>query len=365
MPPDLVGTGTAAPTTGSRPVVQLYGAARSSRCPTGIQVSSPCSFARPGWRRTAAATAKLESDRRPVPQTTRARRRYEPTVPASRALATRTCDSTTPVRMARWREPDALFKGSTCDAAGRSRFPVLRGIQRCEGPIGRLRRRHVSPTPCRAPPPNATVAGSRVRRSPSIERQTTTTAAPAMRDDAPSAGTRAWGWHPLHRHWAERIVDAVRVRPGELILDIGAGNGALTAPLVEAGARVLAVELHPGRADQLRRRFAGAPVTVIQVDAADLRLPSRPFRVVANPPYGISTPLLRRLVGKGSRMSGADVVLQRALVNRWLNGNAPGAARWLRQYELGIGLRLPRKAFNPPPRVDSAVLVIRRRPQRV
>jgi 23S rRNA (adenine-N6)-dimethyltransferase len=54
-------------------------------------------------------------------------------------------------------------------------------------------------------------------------------------------------------------------------------------------------------------------------------------------------------------------VLQRAVVNRWLAGDAPGAGRWMRCYDLSVGLRLPRKAFTPPPRVDSAVLVIRRR----
>jgi 23S rRNA (adenine-N6)-dimethyltransferase len=52
--------------------------------------------------------------------------------------------------------------------------------------------------------------------------------------------------------------------------------------------------------------------------------------------------------------------LQRAVVNRWTIGDAPGAGRWLHRYDLSIGLRLPRKAFTPPPRVDSAVLVVRR-----
>jgi 23S rRNA (adenine-N6)-dimethyltransferase len=59
-------------------------------------------------------------------------------------------------------------------------------------------------------------------------------------------------------------------------------------------------------------------------------------------------------------MTGADLVLQRAVVNRWAAGDISGAGRWLHRYDLGIGLRLPRKAFTPPPKVDSAVLVIRR-----
>lgn len=155
-------------------------------------------------------------------------------------------------------------------------------------------------------------------------------------------------------------MDAAGVMPGELVLDVGAGLGALTAPLVRAGAQVVAVELHPGRADKLRRRFADEPVTVVRADAADLRLPSRPFRVVSSPPYGISTELLKRLLAPGSRLVSADLVLQRAVVNRWTIGDAPGAGRWLHRYDLSIGLRLPRKAFTPPPQVDSAVLVVRR-----
>ena len=168
-------------------------------------------------------------------------------------------------------------------------------------------------------------------------------------------GRRTWGWHPLDDVWAERVVAAARIRPGELVLDVGAGHGALTAPLVDAGARVLAVELHPGRADRLRRRFGADDVTVIQTDAADLRLPRRPFRVVASPPYGISTALLDRLLGPGSRLVAADIVLQRAVVNRYVAGGMSGA----RRYRADLGLRLPRKAFRPPPKVDSAVLVLR------
>ncbi|WP_344144828.1 rRNA adenine N-6-methyltransferase family protein [Kribbella yunnanensis] len=171
----------------------------------------------------------------------------------------------------------------------------------------------------------------------------------------------AWGWHPLDSRWAQRVVDAAGVVPGELILDVGAGLGALTGPLVRAGARVIAVELHPGRADRLRRRFADEPVTVVRADAADLRLPSRPFRVVSSPPYTLSTALLKRLLAPGSRLVSADLVLQRQVVNRYVRGEAPGAQRWYRHYEPSLGLRLPRKAFTPPPHVDSAVLVLRKR----
>jgi 23S rRNA (adenine-N6)-dimethyltransferase len=123
---------------------------------------------------------------------------------------------------------------------------------------------------------------------------------------------RAWGWHPLTDEWAARIVADAAVRPGELVLDIGAGHGALTAELVERGARVIAVELHPARVRHLHARFAGLPVTVVRADALSLRLPRRPFRVVASPPYAIASPLLRLLLAPSSQLTAADLVLQRA-----------------------------------------------------
>ncbi|MBV9854712.1 MAG: rRNA adenine N(6)-methyltransferase family protein [Streptosporangiaceae bacterium] len=175
----------------------------------------------------------------------------------------------------------------------------------------------------------------------------------------PGTGQRGWDWYRLADEWAARVVAEARVRPGELVLDIGAGEGALTGQLLRAGARVVAVELHPHRAAVLRHRFPG--VTVVHADAAALRLPRRPFRVVANPPYGITAILLRQLLAPGSRLSAADLVLQRAVVRQYAGGTARGAARWLRSFDAGAGLTVPRRAFLPPPRVDSAVLVLRRR----
>ena len=85
-----------------------------------------------------------------------------------------------------------------------------------------------------------------------------------------------WGYHRLDPRWAERLVEHAGIRPGDLVLDIGAGDGALVAPLLRRGARVVAIELHAERASRLRERFADDAVKVVRADAADLRLPRRP-----------------------------------------------------------------------------------------
>jgi 23S rRNA (adenine-N6)-dimethyltransferase len=169
-----------------------------------------------------------------------------------------------------------------------------------------------------------------------------------------------WGWHELTERWAREIVDDAGIAPGDLVLDIGAGTGGLTAPLVAAGARVVAVELHPVRARILRRRFADAHVVVVQADASDLRLPRRPFRVVANPPFALTTALLKRILQPGSALVAADLVVPRYVARRWTQLNAPGAHRWQRVYSPSIGRTVPTRAFRPPATQPVQVLRIRR-----
>lgn len=173
-----------------------------------------------------------------------------------------------------------------------------------------------------------------------------------------------WGWHPLTDTWARRLVADSGVDAGDLVLDVGAGEGALTRPLLDRGCRVVAVELHPRRLDTLRG-LRDAPrrgtLTVVTADARDLRLPRRPFRVVSSPPYDGASALLRRLLSPGSRLLAADLVLQRQQARRWAEGRAPGAGRWLRRFRLEVAQALPRRAFHRPPRVDSVVLRIRPR----
>ena len=165
---------------------------------------------------------------------------------------------------------------------------------------------------------------------------------------------RPAGRHHLRPAEARRLVERAGIRPGDLVVDLGAGRGAITAPLVEAGARVLAVELDRRAARVLRERFAGdAAVTVIEEDLLDVRLPGRPFRVVANLPFATTSDAMRRLLHPRSALLRADVVLQRSAARRWADAGS-------RTFAVHVDSHIHRRAFEPPPRVDAAVLVARR-----
>ena len=171
-----------------------------------------------------------------------------------------------------------------------------------------------------------------------------------------SGGGPQWDWYRLTADWAQRVVDAAAVRPGELVVELGAGNGALTVPLAEAGARVIAVELHPRRSAELRRRVEGHDVRVVERDALDFRYPGRRVRVVANPPFALASRLIRVAVAQPS-VAALDLVLPRTVAVRW----ADSRNRPARRFRAALGLAVPRSAFRPAPRVDCLLLQLRRR----
>lgn len=162
---------------------------------------------------------------------------------------------------------------------------------------------------------------------------------------------------------AQELVRSAAPRPGQLVLDLGAGGGAVTAPLAATGARVIAVERDPQRVGPLRDRFAGHElVRVVHDDIRTVPLPNRPYLVVASIPFTITTVLLRRLLDS-SRLSGADLLVEWGLAKRLTAARPrdPATAWWAVCYRLTLARRVPAGCFAPPPSVDAAHLRIRPR----
>jgi 23S rRNA (adenine-N6)-dimethyltransferase len=163
---------------------------------------------------------------------------------------------------------------------------------------------------------------------------------------------------------ARRLVRAAAVGPGDLVFDLGAGGGAITLPLARTGARVVAVERDVRVARRLDAHLERHDnVRVITGDALTVPLPGRPFVVVANIPFAITTAVVRRLIA--SPMSGAHLVVQRGAARR-LSAAAPGRPEllgWQAAFDFQRLWSVPAHCFRPSPAVDGAVLRMRRRPQ--
>lgn len=140
-----------------------------------------------------------------------------------------------------------------------------------------------------------------------------------------------------------------------LVLDLGAGDGAITRHLVDARARVVAFELHPERAAALSNRFASEPVTVVRADVRDLRLPTRPFRVVANPPFRGINAVIVRLTHRASRLERADLLVPRSVARVW-SSRLDGTP-----FRMERAVAVPRSSFHPRPRIDVVHATIVRR----
>jgi 23S rRNA (adenine-N6)-dimethyltransferase len=167
---------------------------------------------------------------------------------------------------------------------------------------------------------------------------------------------------------ARRFVDRLDIVHDELVLDVGAGTGALTFPCVDAGARVLAVEHDPVWAGQLRDRVAARHlddrITVIHADFRVWPLPRDRFRVIANPPFVLSTELLRRLLDNPvAGPDRCDVILQTDVVRKRAMSPPDDlrTAAWSPWWTFEAGPGPHRSAFRPVPAVDAAVLTVRRR----
>jgi 16S rRNA (adenine1518-N6/adenine1519-N6)-dimethyltransferase len=170
--------------------------------------------------------------------------------------------------------------------------------------------------------------------------------------------------------YARRIVRALAPRAGETLVEIGPGRGALTALLLESGARVVAVEFDRELVGHLRGRFGGVEeFKLVEADALEVDFcsevePAREARVVANLPYNISTAILQRLLEQHRCLTEFVLMLQREVVERITA--LPGSSE--RGYltvlveafcESEALFDVPPGAFRPVPKVWSTVARLR------
>jgi 16S rRNA (adenine1518-N6/adenine1519-N6)-dimethyltransferase len=162
-----------------------------------------------------------------------------------------------------------------------------------------------------------------------------------------------------------QVVDAANIQPDDTALEVGPGLGVLTGALAQRARRVIAIELDVGMAAALRELFASQPsVEIVEGDALKLdpaELVDGPYKVVANIPYYITSPLLRRFFESTRRPSTVVVMVQLEVAQRIVAsaGDLSLLAVSVQYYGVPrIVGRIPRQAFYPQPKVDSALLRI-------
>ncbi|MDV6013578.1 methyltransferase domain-containing protein [Haloechinothrix sp. LS1_15] len=165
---------------------------------------------------------------------------------------------------------------------------------------------------------------------------------------------------------ARELVHTCAPCEADTVVELGAGTGAVTAPLAATGARVLAVERDPAFLARLRTRFRDNDrVTVDDVDIRDLTLPRTRFHIVASLPYGLSTTACRMLFGpEPTGLRCASLLVEWGFAKR-LTAAVPRSSElawWNARFTIELRRPVAPTAFRPPPAVRSAHLVARRDP---
>ncbi len=176
---------------------------------------------------------------------------------------------------------------------------------------------------------------------------------------------RRLGQNFLRAATAERIVDQAGFRRGDLVLEIGAGKGAITSALARRDVRVLAVEIDARWSEKLRDQFSGNPgIRVLQGDFLSIALPEEPFRVIGSLPFRRTTDILRRLLDHPeSGLIRADLIVQWEVAKK-RSATPPNnlvSTAWAPWWRVRLATRIPARDFRPVPRVDGGLLEITRR----
>lgn len=181
---------------------------------------------------------------------------------------------------------------------------------------------------------------------------------------------KRFGQHFLHDPYVlSRIVAAIAPREGEVLVEIGPGQGALTRPLLERLPQLTAIEIDRDLAAELATEFSPDRLELIVADALAFDFGNLPagLRVVGNLPYNVSTPLLFHLAGFADRIRDMHFMLQLEVVDRMAATHSTPAYGRLsimlqRRFRVQRLFKVPSGAFRPPPKVESAIVRLVPRP---
>jgi len=164
----------------------------------------------------------------------------------------------------------------------------------------------------------------------------------------------------------ERIVQAAQLEPDDLVVEIGPGPGSLTKKLAEKVQRLIAIELDNALYGKLTVKLAGYDnVELVCGDAMEYQYENlSAFKVVANIPYYITTPIIFRLLDVRKNLKSMTLTIQKEVAERVVarpGGKDYGVLSIMVQYYADSSLQfiIPKEAFRPSPKVDSAVVHMR------
>jgi 16S rRNA (adenine1518-N6/adenine1519-N6)-dimethyltransferase len=190
----------------------------------------------------------------------------------------------------------------------------------------------------------------------------------------PKSRRQALGQHFLtNRGVLDKILAVIDPGPGEVIVEIGPGRGALTRALAAKAGRIVAVEkderLIPGLRETVPERVAIVHADFLRTDLGEIARNEGAvsLRLVGNVPYSISSPLLFRVLDERAVISDCVFLLQKEVAERVTAGPgtksyAPLGILLQNEFEARIAFTVAPGSFTPPPKVQSALLTLRRRP---
>ncbi len=166
----------------------------------------------------------------------------------------------------------------------------------------------------------------------------------------------------------DKILHQIDPTPGQTILEIGPGQGALTIPMARTGATVYAVEFDRDMVDYLKRHLTVFDnATVIEQDILKFDpslLPPGGFTIAGNLPYNITSPIIEWIVGHRNRVDRAVLMMQREVAERLAAG--PGGKDWAPisiftqlHFSISFEFKVSPSHFEPPPGVWSAVVALK------